>query len=125
MADMVYGEDDGKEVSDDEEEEEMEEEEMEKEGEVVEEYVVDEKEVKELQEEIEEEGEEEGEEEEEEKEEEKKEEVLDKDVCRYCHQRGHKERKCPVLHPELVKQPRMKEKKNISELAIRDKVDFQ
>ena len=92
---MVYGEDDGKEVNDnddneEEEEEEMEKEEMEKEGEVIEE--------------------------------EKKEEVLDKDVCRYCHQRGHKERKCPVLHPELVKQPRMKEKKNISELAIRDKV---
>ena len=115
MADMVYGEDDGKEVNDDDDEEE-EEEEMENEGEVTEEYIVDEKEVKELQEEIEEE------EDEEEEEEEKKEEILDKDVCRYCHQKGHKERKCPVLHPELVKQPRMKEKKNISELAIRDKV---
>ena len=118
MADMVYGEDDGKEVNDDDDNEEEEEEEMEKEGEVIEEYIVDEKEVKELQEEIEEEEDEDDEEEEEEK----KEEVLDKDVCRYCHQRGHKERKCPVLHPELVKQPRMKEKKNISELAIRDKV---
>ena len=119
MADMVYGEDDGKEVNDDDDNEEEEEEEMEKEGEVIEEYIVDEKEVKELQEEIEEE---EDEDDEEDEEEEKKEEVLDKDVCRYCHQRGHKERKCPVLHPELVKQPRMKEKKNISELAIRDKV---
>lgn len=58
----------------------------------------------------------------EEEEEEEEEEVLDKDVCRHCHQKGHKERKCPVLHPELVKQPRMKEKKNVTELAIRDKV---
>ena len=78
--------------------------------------------MKEIKEEIEEEEDEDEEEEEEEEEEEKKEEILDKDVCRYCHQKGHKERKCPVLHPELVKQPRMKEKKNISELAIRDKV---
>lgn len=120
MADMVYGEDDGKE-KDDEEEEETGEEEVDNEevGEgAVEEYVVKEEEIQELMN-----NKENSEEEEEEEKEE--EEVLDKDVCRHCHQRGHKERKCPVLHPELVKQPRMKEKKNVTELAIRDKVRIE
>lgn len=118
MADMVYGEDDGKEKDDEEEEEAGEEVDDEEVGEgVVEEYVVKEEEIQELMN-----NKENSEEEEEEEEEE---EVLDKDVCRHCHQRGHKERKCPVLHPELVKQPRMKEKKNVTELAIRDKVRIE
>ena len=45
-----------------------------------------------------------------------------KNTCRYCHQPGHKERKCPVLHPELQKVPRMKPKKDVTELEIRDRV---
>ena len=45
-----------------------------------------------------------------------------KNTCRYCHQRGHKERKCPLLHPELQKVPRMKPKKDVTELEIRDRV---
>lgn len=45
-----------------------------------------------------------------------------KNTCRYCHQPGHKERKCPILHPELQKAPRMKPKKDVTELEIRDRV---
>ena len=79
----------------------------------------------------EEEGEEEGEEEDGEgeegeevsEEEEKEKEPVDSDVCFHCHQPGHKARKCPLLHPELKKEPRMKEKKNITELQIRDRVN--
>lgn len=72
------------------------------------------------------EGEEEGDgegEEGEEGEEEKEKEPVDSDVCFHCHQPGHKARKCPLLHPELKKEPRMKEKKNITELQIRDRVN--
>lgn len=73
----------------------------------------------------EEEGDGDGEEEgaEEEGEEEKEKEAVDSDVCFHCHQPGHKARKCPLLHPELKKEPRMKEKKNITELQIRDRVN--
>ena len=79
----------------------------------------------------EEEGEEKGEEEDGEggegeevsEEEEKEKEPVDSDVCFHCHQPGHKARKCPLLHPELKKEPRMKEKKNITELQIRDRVN--
>ena len=60
---------------------------------------------------------------EEEGEEEKEKEPVDSDVCFHCHQPGHKARKCPLLHPELKKEPRMKEKKNITELQIRDRVN--
>ena len=76
-------------------------------------------------EEGEEEGDGEGEEGEEgeEEEEEKEKEPVDSDVCFHCHQPGHKARKCPLLHPELKKEPRMKEKKNITELQIRDRVN--
>ena len=113
MADMVYGEEEngGGEEESDEGEEESEEgeegesgegEEGEKEGD---------------------EGEEEDEVSEEEGEEEKKKEAVDSDVCFHCHQPGHKARKCPLLHPELKKEPRMKEKKNITELQIRDRVN--
>ena len=49
-------------------------------------------------------------------------EKTDEDVCFHCHQPGHKARKCPLLHPELKKEPRMKEKKNITDLQIRDRV---
>lgn len=59
----------------------------------------------------------------EEEEEEKEKEAVDSDVCFHCHQPGHKARKCPLLHPELKKEPRMKEKKNITELQIRDRVN--
>ena len=69
------------------------------------------------------EGEEEDEVSEEEGEEEKEKEAVDNDVCFHCHQPGHKARKCPLLHPELKKEPRMKEKKNITELQIRDRVN--
>ena len=72
----------------------------------------------------EEEGDGEGEEgAEEEGEEDKEKEPVDSDVCFHCHQPGHKARKCPLLHPELKKEPRMKEKKNITELQIRDRVN--
>lgn len=103
MADMVYGE------------EEKGEEEGEEEGEEGEEEGA----------EGEEEGDGEGEEGEEgeEEEEEKEKEAVDSDVCFHCHQPGHKARKCPLLHPELKKEPRMKEKKNITELQIRDRVN--
>lgn len=103
MADMVYGE------------EEKGEEEGEEEGEEGEEEGA----------EGEEEGDGEGEEGEEgeEEEEEKEKEPVDSDVCFHCHQPGHKARKCPLLHPELKKEPRMKEKKNITELQIRDRVN--
>lgn len=104
MADMVYGEEEngGGEESEGEEEEEGEEEsgEGEKEGDG----------------EGEKEGDGEGEEE-------KEKEAVDSDVCFHCHQPGHKARKCPLLHPELKKEPRMKEKKNITELQIRDRVN--
>ena len=51
--------------------------------------------------------------------------VLDttqRNTCRYCHQPGHKERRCPILHPELQKAPRMKPKKDVTELEIRGRV---
>ena len=73
-------------------------------------------------EEGEEESEEEGEGEEESEEGEQEQEPLESDVCFHCHQPGHKARKCPLLHPELKKEPRMKERKNITELQIRDRV---
>lgn len=104
MADMVYGEEEkGGEEGGEEESEEEEEEGAEGE----------------------EEGDGEGEEGEEgeEEEEEKEKEPVDSDVCFHCHQPGHKARKCPLLHPELKKEPRMKEKKNITELQIRDRVN--
>ena len=99
MADMVHGEEEGEENESGESEE----------GEEMEE------------------GEEEGEEEEEEdsdlaNEGEETVEKTDEDVCFHCHQPGHKARKCPLLHPELKKEPRMKEKKNITDLQIRDRV---
>ena len=72
-----------------------------------EEYQVDEEEVEELKHAMDEEEET---------------EKLDKNVCRYCHKYGHKERKCPELHPELQKAPRMKPKKNVTELEIRARV---
>lgn len=107
MADMVYGEEEnggGEEGGEESEEEsgEGEGDEGEKEGD---------------------EGEEEDEVSEEEGEEEKEKEAVDSDVCFHCHQPGHKARKCPLLHPELKKEPRMKEKKNITELQIRDRVN--
>ena len=101
MADMVYGEEEnggGEEESEEEGEEESDEGEKEGDGEG------------------EEGAEEEGEEE-------KEKEPVDSDVCFHCHQPGHKARKCPLLHPELKKEPRMKEKKNITELQIRDRVN--
>lgn len=106
MADMVYGEEEkgGEEGEEEGEEGEEEGAEGEEEGDG--------------------EGEEEeGEEEEGEGEEEKEKEAVDSDVCFHCHQPGHKARKCPLLHPELKKEPRMKEKKNITELQIRDRVN--
>ena len=112
MADMVYGEEEnggGEEGEEGEEESDEGEEEGDGEGEVSE-------------------GEKEGAGEEEEGaeedgEEEKEKEAVDSDVCFHCHQPGHKARKCPLLHPELKKEPRMKEKKNITELQIRDRVN--
>lgn len=100
MADMVYGEEEKGEGEEGEEEEEGESDEGEKEGDG----------------EGEEGAEEEGEED-------KEKEAVDSDVCFHCHQPGHKARKCPLLHPELKKEPRMKEKKNITELQIRDRVN--
>lgn len=101
MADMVHGEEEGEENEDESEEEEMEE------GEVKEE---------ENEEEVEEEDSDHASEGEETM------EKTDEDVCFHCHQPGHKARKCPLLHPELKKEPRMKEKKNITDLQIRDRV---
>ena len=114
MADMVYGEEEkggeeGEEEGEESEEESGEGEVSEGEGEG--------------DGEGEKEGDGEGEEEEGEGEEEKEKEAVDSDVCFHCHQPGHKARKCPLLHPELKKEPRMKEKKNITELQIRDRVN--
>lgn len=113
MADMVYGEEENGGGEEGGEEESGEGEEESGEGEVSE---------------GEKEGDGEGEEEEEgtegeEEEGEKEKEPVDSDVCFHCHQPGHKARKCPLLHPELKKEPRMKEKKNITELQIRDRVN--
>jgi hypothetical protein len=101
MADMVHGEEEGEENESEEsgEGEEMEESEEEEEEEVNEEEDSD----------LASEGEETV-------------EKTDEDVCFHCHQPGHKARKCPLLHPELKKEPRMKEKKNITDLQIRDRV---
>ena len=101
MADMVHGEEEGEENENGESEEmeEGEEEEEVNEGE----------EVKEEDSDLASEGEE-------------MVEKTDEDVCFHCHQPGHKARKCPLLHPELKKEPRMKEKKNITDLQIRDRV---
>ena len=108
MADMVYGEEEKGGEEGEEESESGEVSEGEEEG-------------------VGENGEEEGAEgeevAEEEGEEEKEKEPVDSDVCFHCHQPGHKARKCPLLHPELKKEPRMKEKKNITELQIRDRVN--
>ena len=115
MADMVYGEEEnsGGEGGEEEGEEGEEGEESEEEGESGD-----------GEGEGEEEGDGEGEKvSEEEGEEEKEKEPVDSDVCFHCHQPGHKARKCPLLHPELKKEPRMKEKKNITELQIRDRVN--
>ena len=101
MADMVHGEEEGEENESEEsgEGEEMEESEEEEEEEVNEEEDSD----------LASEGEETV-------------EKTDEDVCFHCHQPGHKARKCPLLHPELKKEPRMKEKKNITDMQIRDRV---
>lgn len=101
MADMVHGEEEGEE-NEREESEEMEEGEEE--------------------EEVNEEEEEEEEDSDHASEGEETVEKTDEDVCFHCHQPGHKARKCPLLHPELKKEPRMKEKKNITDLQIRDRV---
>ena len=101
MADMVHGEEEGEE-NESEESEEMEEGEEEEE-----------EEVKEEEEEEDSDHASEGEE---------TVEKTDEDVCFHCHQPGHKARKGPLLHPELKKEPRMKEKKNITDLQIRDRV---
>lgn len=101
MADMVHGEEEGEE-NESEESEEMEEGEEEEE-------VNEEEEVKEKDSDLASEGEE-------------MVEKANEDVCFHCHQPGHKARKCPLLHPELKKEPRMKEKKNITDLQIRDRV---
>lgn len=98
MADMVHGEEEGEE-NESEESEEMEESEEEEEEEVNEEEDSDHAS----------EGEDTA-------------EKANEDVCFHCHQPGHKARKCPLLHPELKKEPRMKEKKNITDLQIRDRV---
>ena len=115
MADMVFGEEEnggGEEGEEGEEEGESGDGEGEGEGDEGE------------SDEGEKEGDGEGEEgAEEEGEEEKEKEPVDSDVCFHCHQPGHKARKCPLLHPELKKEPRMKEKKNITELQIRDRVN--
>ena len=100
MADMVHGEEEGEE-NENEESEEMEEGEEEEE-------VNEEEEVKEKDSDLASEGEE-------------MVEKANEDVCFHCHQPGHKARKCPLLHPELKKEPRMKEK-NITDLQIRDRV---
>ena len=105
MADMVHGEEEGEE---NEKGESGEGKEME-EGEEEEEEVNEGEEVKEEDSDLASEGEETV-------------EKTDEDVCFHCHQPGHKARKCPLLHPELKKEPRMKEKKNITDLQIRDRV---
>ncbi|OAO16293.1 serine/threonine-protein kinase RIO2 [Blastocystis sp. ATCC 50177/Nand II] len=102
MADMVHGEEEGEE-NESEEGEEMEE------GEEEEEEVNEGEEVKEKDSDHASEGEETV-------------EKTDEDVCFHCHQPGHKARKCPLLHPELKKEPRMKEKKNITDLQVRDRI---
>lgn len=128
MADMIHDEEE-KEGKDDEEEEEEVHEMNSTSAAEVEEYVVREEELQELKADEENEDEDEDEDEddddddeEEEEEEERIQKPMDKDVCRHCHQPGHKERKCPILHPELVKAPRMKPKKNTTELEIRQRV---
>ena len=102
MADMVHGEEEGEE-NESEEGEEMEE------GEEEEEVNEEEEEVKEKDSDHASEGEDTA-------------EKANEDVCFHCHQPGHKARKCPLLHPELKKEPRMKEKKNITDLQVRDRV---
>ena len=113
MADMVHGEEEGEENENEEGEEmeegEEEEEEVKEEEEEEEEEVNEGEEVKEKDSDHASEGEETV-------------EKTDEDVCFHCHQPGHKARKCPLLHPELKKEPRMKEKKNITDLQIRDRV---
>ena len=101
MADMVHGEEEG---NDDDESGESEERDEESEESEEEDHEIDEEPTETLGE----------------KDEEK--EVTEGDVCFHCHQPGHKARKCPLLHPELKKEPRMKEKKNITDLQIRDRV---
>ena len=103
MADMVHGEEEG------EENESGEGEEMEEGEEKEEVNEEEEEEVEEKDSDLASEGEETV-------------EKTDEDVCFHCHQPGHKARKCPLLHPELKKEPRMKEKKNITDLQIRDRV---
>ena len=100
MADMVHGEEEGEE-NESEESEEMEEGEEEEEVNEEEEEEEDSDHASEGEETV---------------------EKADEDVCFHCHQPGHKARKCPLLHPELKKEPRMKEKKNITDLQIRDRV---
>ena len=120
MADMVHGEEEGEEnengesgegeeMEEGEEEEEVKEGEEMEEGEEEEEEVNEEEEVKEKDSDHASEGEDTA-------------EKANEDVCFHCHQPGHKARKCPLLHPELKKEPRMKEKKNITDLQIRDRV---
>lgn len=116
MADIVYNEEEGREEEDQEEEEEETNVEEVKE----EEYVVRDEEIEQLRE-----GESEGLETESETEsgpESETSRVVAKDVCYHCHQPGHKARKCPLLHPEMQKQIRMKEKKNVTSLEIRNRV---
>ena len=126
MADMVHGEEEGVEDEDQEEEEENageveeeenagEVEEEENAGEGEEERIVEGEEVEQLREG--ESGEAEAETE--------TSRALAKDVCYHCHQPGHKARKCPLLHPEMQKQVRMKEKKNITSLEIRSRVAIE
>ena len=139
MADLVHDEEERDiREGDDSDENNEEEDDIPRDGEgaendVVEEYVVREEELEELragegegegEEDDDEEDDDEGEEEDDDEEEEEmtEDKPLDKNVCRHCHQPGHKERKCPVLHPELVKAPRMKPKRNTTELEIRQRV---
>ena len=101
MADMVHGEEEGEENESEESGEGEEMEEGEEKEEVKEEEEEDSDHASEGEETV---------------------EKTDEDVCFHCHQPGHKARKCPLLHPELKKEPRMKEKKNITDLQIRDRV---